>query len=190
MLARPLWALRMTRDGLRLAGSAAGRRAQAFGMLDMVDSPFTWDDVSWLRERWGGRLVVKGVLGADDARTAVDRGADGVVVSNHGGRQLDGAPATLRVLPEVVAAVGESAEVLLDGGVRRGSHVIKALALGARGVLVGRPYLWGLAAGGQRGVEHVLDILEREMARTMRLLGCASVSELGPQWVDESGLLR
>ena len=197
VLLRPAWAWRMSRDGIRMvrlsrsagegAGSAeAGVAGQGFSMLNMAASPFSWDDIAWLREQWKGRLVVKGILSGHDARTAVDHGADGVIVSNHGGRQLDGAPATIRVLPEVVDAVGDGAEVLLDGGIRRGSHVVKALALGARAVLVGRPYLWSLATGGQRGVEHLLDLFAHEMTRTMLLLGCSSVADLGPDWVDQA----
>ncbi len=152
-------------------------------MLSMVASPFTWSDIEWLRERWPGKLVTKGVLSAADAGRSVAAGCDAVVISNHGGRQLDGAPATLQVLPEVVAAVGAQAEVLFDGGVRRGSDVMKALALGARAVFIGRPYLFGLAAGGQSGVEHVLDLFRDELVRTMVLLGCPSVGDLGPDYL-------
>ena len=155
----------------------------AAGTVSMLASPFTWDDVAWIRSRWTRPLVVKGVLSGPDAALAVGAGADAVIVSNHGGRQLDGAPATARVLPEVVDAVGDRVEVLVDGGVRRGGDVIKALALGARAVLVGRPYLYGLAAAGQRGVEEVLDALRAEMVRDMRLLGCPSVAELDRSWV-------
>ncbi len=135
-------------------------------------------------EQWKGPLLVKGLLTADDARRAVDAGADAVVVSNHGGRQLDGAPASLRALPEVVEAVGDAVEVLMDGGVRRGSDVVKAVALGARAVLVGRAYLYGLAVGGAAGVGDVLRILRADLDRTMRLLGCPSLAELDPTWVD------
>jgi L-lactate dehydrogenase (cytochrome) len=127
--------------------------------------------------------VVKGILTADEARWTADHGADAIVVSNHGGRQLDGAPATCRVLPEVAEAAGPSTEILLDGGIRRGSHMVKALALGARAVLIGRPYVWGLAVGGQAGVERALDLLEQEIVRTMTLLGCPSVAELDQEWV-------
>jgi L-lactate dehydrogenase (cytochrome) len=143
--------------------------------------------VEYLRGRWPGKLAVKGLLCAADARIAADLGSDAVIISNHGGRQLDGSPATFRVLPEVVDAVGNSTEVLLDGGVRRGTHVVKAVALGARAVFIGRPYLYGLAAGGQRGVEHMLDLFRSEIVRTMVLLGCPAVSELGPEWVSRPG---
>jgi len=136
-----------------------------------------------MREQWKGPLLVKGILTSEDALRAVDCGADGVIVSNHGGRQLEGAPATLRVLPEVVASVGDRVEVLVDGGIRRGSDVVKAIALGARAVLVGRPYLYGFAASGHTGVEQVLDILKDEMARTMALLGCPGVEALDRGWI-------
>ncbi len=191
VLAKPGWTYRMARDGVstirrsRAGGvEGDGMKALGFPMLNMVASPFTWADIEYFRSRWPGRLAVKGVLGGADARLAVDAGADGVIVSNHGGRQLEGAPATIRVLPEVVEAVGSSAEVLLDGGVRRGTHVVKALALGASGVFIGRAYLYALAAGGQPGVEHMLDLLRTEMSRTMTLLGCRRVADLGPDWVD------
>jgi len=161
----------------------ADQAPSGFGMLSMVASPFTWSDIEWLRQRWSGKLVTKGVLTAADATRAVVAGSDAVVISNHGGRQLDSAPATLRVLPEVVEAVGAQAEVLLDGGIRRGSDVVKAVALGARAVFIGRPYLFGLAAGGQSGVELVLDLFRDDLIRTMVLLGCTSVAELGPDYL-------
>jgi isopentenyl diphosphate isomerase/L-lactate dehydrogenase-like FMN-dependent dehydrogenase len=151
----------------------------------MLASPFTWDDIAWIRSRWSGHLLVKGVLSGDDAVLAAEAGADAVVVSNHGGRQLEGAPATIRVLPEVVAAAGDRLEVLLDGGVRRGGDVIKALATGARAVLVGRPYLYALAAAGEAGVERMLDIFSSEMSRTLSLLGCPGVSDLDRSWLQE-----
>lgn len=190
VLSRPVWTFRMARDGVRMmqkesAGSGGGK-PRGFSMLNMVASPFTWSDVEYLRGRWAGRLAVKGLVTGADARIAADLGSDAVVISNHGGRQLDGAPATFRVLPEIVEAVGSDVEVLLDGGIRRGTHVVKAVALGARAVLIGRPYLYGLAAGGQAGVEHILDVFRSEIARTMTLLGCPSVSDLGPEWVSRS----
>jgi len=144
----------------------------------------TWEDIRWLKRIWSGPVVVKGVLTADDARRAVDEGAAAVVVSNHGGRQLDGAPATLRVLPEVVAAVNGQAEVLMDGGVRRGSDIVKAICLGARAVLVGRAYAFGLAAAGKPGVTRALEILRQDVERTLRLLGCSSVSALNSSYLN------
>lgn len=187
VLARPVWAYRMARDGVstmrRSRATTGEAQARGFAMLKMVASPFSWADIEYLRGRWPGKLVVKGLLSGSDARIAADAGSDGIIVSNHGGRQLDGAPATFRVLPEVVDAVGGSAEVMLDGGVRRGTHVVKAVALGARAVFIGRPYLYALAAGGQQGVEHILDLFSSEIVRAMILLGCPAVSDLGPDWV-------
>jgi isopentenyl diphosphate isomerase/L-lactate dehydrogenase-like FMN-dependent dehydrogenase len=139
----------------------------------------SWDDLRRVREQWDRPLIVKGILSPADAVRCVDLGADGVIVSNHGGRQLDGAPATLSVLPEIVDAVGGRADVLIDGGIRRGSDVAKALAMGATACAVGRPYHYGLAAAGEAGVGKVLDILVAELDRTMAFLGCTSVSELG-----------
>jgi L-lactate dehydrogenase (cytochrome)/(S)-mandelate dehydrogenase len=146
-----------------------------------------WDDVRWMRDEWGGRMFVKGVLDPEDAVQALDAGADGVVVSNHGGRQLDGAPASLDALPAVAAAVGGRGEVLMDGGIRRGSDIVKALCLGADAVCIGRPFLYGLAARGEAGVVDVLGILRAELARTMTLMGVHKVCDLGPSWLIESG---
>ncbi len=144
----------------------------------------TWEDIRWLKGIWTGPIVVKGVLTADDARRALDEGAAGIIVSNHGGRQLDGAPAALRVLPEVVAAVNGQAEVLMDGGVRRGSDIVKAICLGARAVLLGRAYAFGLAAAGKPGVTRALEILREDVERTLRLLGCPSVSALDSSYLN------
>jgi L-lactate dehydrogenase (cytochrome) len=161
------------------AASAAGVTPGKIGLV----SPFTWADITWLRERWPGSLAVKGVLSGVDARRAVDSGAQAVIVSNHGGRQLDGAPATLRVLPAVRDAVGADCEVLLDGGIRRGGDVVKALALGAHAVCIGRPYLYALAAAGQVGVEQILQLFHVDIRRTMLLLGCGSLDELDESWL-------
>lgn len=144
----------------------------------------SWEDLRWLRQLWAGPIVVKGVLTGDDAKRAVDEGAAAVIVSNHGGRQLDGVSSSLRALPEVVAALDGRAEVLMDGGVRRGSDIIKAICLGARAVLVGRAYAYGLAAAGQIGVARALEILRDDAERTLRLLGCASTSTLDASYVD------
>jgi isopentenyl diphosphate isomerase/L-lactate dehydrogenase-like FMN-dependent dehydrogenase len=144
----------------------------------------TWEDLCWLRKLWNGPIVVKGVLTGDDARRAVDEGAAAIVVSNHGGRQLDGASSTLRVLPEVVSAVGRQAEILMDGGIRRGSDIVKALCLGARAVLIGRAYAYGLAAAGPMGVRRALQILREDIERTLRLIGCPSVSALNTSYVN------
>jgi L-lactate dehydrogenase (cytochrome) len=144
----------------------------------------TWEDIDWIRKVWTGPIVVKGILTAEDAKRAIDKGAAAVVVSNHGGRQLDSVFPTIRALPEVVAAVGDHTEVLMDGGVRRGSDIIKALCLGARGVLIGRAYAYGMAAAGYAGIERSLAILRADIERTMRLLGCRSVSDLTASYVS------
>jgi L-lactate dehydrogenase (cytochrome) len=190
VLHRPLWAAQLAATGIRLSARGAGPAGHGSGMLQAVASPFSWDDVAHLRGRWPGPLVVKGILNGPDARRSVEVGADAVVVSNHGGRQLDGGPATLDVLPEVVDAAGRDAEVLVDGGIRRGSHVVAALALGARAVMIGRPYLYGLAAAGEAGVVRVLEVLETEMRRAMVLLGCRSVDDLDPSWLEADVLRR
>ncbi|WIX77143.1 mycofactocin biosynthesis FMN-dependent deaminase MftD [Amycolatopsis carbonis] len=144
----------------------------------MQTTPPTWDDVRWLREQWDGPFLLKGVIRVDEARRAVDAGVSAISVSNHGGNNLDGTPATIRALPAIADAVGSDVEVLLDGGIRRGSDVVKALALGARAVLIGRAYLWGLAAGGQAGVENVLDVLRNGIDSTLLALGHRSVHDL------------
>ncbi len=148
-----------------------------------VNPQATWEEIDWIRERWPGTLVVKGLLSGADATLAVDHGADAVIVSNHGGRQLDGAPSTVSVLPEVVAAVGARAEVLVDGGIRRGSDVVKCLALGARAVMVGRAWLWGLAVEGEVGIDRMLDNLAAEIDSTMLLCGRGSLDELDPSLI-------
>jgi isopentenyl diphosphate isomerase/L-lactate dehydrogenase-like FMN-dependent dehydrogenase len=144
----------------------------------------TWEDLRWMHDAWKGPIVVKGVHTGDDARRAIDAGASAVVVSNHGGRQLDGVPASLRSLPEVIAAVNGQVDVLMDGGIRRGSHIVKALCLGARAVLVGRAYAWGLGAAGGPGVARAIEILRTDLVRTMRLLGCSSIGSLDRSYVD------
>ncbi|VVJ22342.1 Mycofactocin system heme/flavin dehydrogenase [Amycolatopsis camponoti] len=145
----------------------------------MQTPPPSWDDVRWLREQWDGPFLLKGVIRVDEARRAVDAGVSAISVSNHGGNNLDGTPATIRALPAIADAVGDQVEVLLDGGIRRGSDVVKALALGARAVLIGRAYLWGLAANGQAGVENVLDVLRNGIDSTLLALGHRSVHDLG-----------
>jgi len=146
-------------------------------------SVVAWDDIRWIRESWSGPIVVKGILTADDARRAVDAGAAAISVSNHGGRQLDCVPAAIVALPEIVTAVNGQVEVLMDGGIRRGADIVKALCLGARAVLSGRAYAYGLAAAGQAGVARALEILREDVDRTMRLLGCSSVRELNESYV-------
>jgi len=138
----------------------------------------TWEDIGWLREEWGGPFAVKGIMHPDDARRAVDIGATAISVSNHGGNNLDGTPASIRALPRIVDAVGDQIEVLQDGGIRRGSDVVKALALGARAVMTGRAYLWGMAAGGEAGVSNVLSILRSGVDEALLGLGRSSIHEL------------
>jgi isopentenyl diphosphate isomerase/L-lactate dehydrogenase-like FMN-dependent dehydrogenase len=144
----------------------------------------TWSDLKWIQRAWGGPIVIKGVHTSDDARRAVDVGAKALVVSNHGGRQLDNVAPTLRILPEVTASVGDQIEVLLDGGIRRGSDIVKALCLGARAVMVGRAYAYGLGAAGRAGVARAIEILRADLIRTLKLLGCPSVAELDQSYVD------
>jgi L-lactate dehydrogenase (cytochrome)/glycolate oxidase len=170
----------LTAPNLAPAGEKGPTFFGAYGQW-MQTPPPSWGDVAWLREQWGGRCLLKGVCRVDDAKRAVDAGMDAISVSNHGGNNLDTTPATIRVLPAVAEAVGEQIEVLLDGGVRRGSDVVKALALGARAVLIGRAYLWGLAAGGQAGVENVLDILRGGIDSALLGLGRSSIHELTPE---------
>jgi L-lactate dehydrogenase (cytochrome) len=142
------------------------------------DQSLNWKDIDWIRKLWPGKLVLKGILDVDDAKTAVAAGADGIVVSNHGGRQLDGAPATIRVLPEIASAVGDRTEVLFDGGIRSGQDVMKGLALGARGCMIGRAYLYGLAAMGEAGVRKAVDIIRQEMDITMMLTGLRDLKQV------------
>ncbi len=187
-LRHPRWLWRYAKTGRPPAlevpnmaprGSAAPTFFGAYG--HWLQTPMaTWDDVAWLRKQWDGAFLLKGVMRVDDAKRAVDAGVTAISVSNHGGNNLDGTPAPIRALQTVADAVGDQVDVLLDGGIRRGSDVVKALALGARAVMIGRAYLWGLAANGQAGVENVLDILRGGIDSTMLALGRASVHDLTP----------
>ncbi|MGO9542431.1 MAG: alpha-hydroxy acid oxidase [Terriglobales bacterium] len=150
----------------------------------LAESTVTWADLKWIRELWRGPIVVKGVLTGDDARRSIDEGAAAISVSNHGGRQLDGVPPSLRALPEVVKAVNGRVEVLMDGGIRRGTDIAKAICMGARAVLCGRAYAYGLAAAGEAGVDRAIEILRTDLDRTLRLLGCPSVAELDRSYVN------
>ncbi|MGV0626125.1 pre-mycofactocin synthase MftD [Mycolicibacter minnesotensis] len=187
-LSRPRWLLQWAKTlhppTLRVPNQA--RRGepgppffQAYGEW-MGTPPPTWEDIAWLRDLWGGPFMLKGVMRVDDAKRAVDAGVSAISVSNHGGNNLDGTPAAIRALPAIAEAVGDQIEVLLDGGIRRGSDVVKALALGARAVMIGRAYLWGLAAAGEPGVENVLDILRGGIDSALMGLGRASVHDLTP----------
>jgi L-lactate dehydrogenase (cytochrome) len=150
----------------------------------LEQSVVTWEDLKWIRQAWNRSIVIKGIHTGDDARRAVDMGAEALVVSNHGGRQLDRVAPSLQMLPEIVASVGHRIEILLDGGVRRGSDIIKALCLGARAVMIGRAYAYGLGAAGEPGVARAIEILRTDLVRTLKLLGCASIAELGQSFVD------
>jgi len=191
LLARPRWLASFLADGglPRLENVVIPGK----GPMPLVDvssglaaAAVTWSDFRWIRSVWPGAMVVKGILTGDDARRAIDEGAAAVVVSNHGGRQLDGVAATIRVLPEIVSAIGGGAEVLIDGGIRRGADIVKAICMGARAVLLGRAYAYGLAAGGEAGVSRALQILRNDVERTMRLLGSRSIQELDASRIDGS----
>ena len=188
LLAKPRWLARFIADGGLMSFPnvmlPSGPMAYADVGRALAECAVGWADLRWIRDVWGGPIIVKGVHTADDARRAVDAGAEGIVVSNHGGRQLDGVAPTLRVLPEVVAAVGDRTEVLFDGGIRRGSDIVKALALGARAVLIGRAYIYGLGAGGGPGVTRAIDILRADLLRTLTLLGCGSAAALDRSFLE------
>ncbi|WP_280817555.1 alpha-hydroxy acid oxidase [Variovorax sp. TBS-050B] len=191
MACHPAWLLRQARGGapqfvnlLPDDGAPVSAQAQAALLSRTMDRSLTWESLGWLRRLWDGPLLIKGLLGAQDALRALRHGADGIVVSNHGGRQLDAAPAAIAALPAILDAVEGRIPVLVDGGVRRGSDVVKALALGARAALVGRAPLFGLASGGEGGALAVLQTLAQEAERTMTLLGASHVDELGPRHVD------
>ncbi|MEP6814613.1 MAG: pre-mycofactocin synthase MftD [Marmoricola sp.] len=187
VLRKPRWLAEFARSGAipdlttpNLTEAGAGNAPTFFGAYGewMQTEPASWEDVAWLREEWGGPFLLKGVSRVDDAIRAVDAGVTAISVSNHGGNNLDGTPAPIRALPHVAAAVGDQIEVLLDGGIRRGSDVVKAVALGAKAVLIGRAYLWGLAANGQAGVENVLDVLRGGIDSALLGLGHSSIHEL------------
>ena len=191
-LAHPGWTWRFVTSEPILFANVAGQGledgANAISLADYVrrqfDPGLSWRDVGWLRDRWGGPIVIKGIQTTADAVIAADEGVDAIALSNHGGRQLDSAPAPLDLLPEVVEAVGDRVEIICDGGIRRGSDIVKALALGANACMAGRAYLYGLGAAGEAGVDHVLAMLESDMARTMALVGCKTVGELGREHVS------
>jgi pre-mycofactocin synthase len=186
---RPRWLVSFLRGGLSMHAPNAPRKpsgeeyalAEIGGLI--VGTPPTWDDLAWIREQWRGPLVFKGIMRVDDAERAVAIGAEGISVSNHGAKVLDGTPASISVLPEIVDAVGHKLDVLLDGGVRRGADVVRACALGAKAVLIGRSYLWGLAAEGEAGVADILALFHRGISATLSDLGCPSIQKLDRSWL-------
>jgi len=191
VLTHPAWLISFLRDGGLSALPNVVIPGQ--GPMPLVDinaalatSAVTWADLRWIRDLWHGPIIVKGVLTGDDARRAIDEGVTAISVSNHGGRQLDGVPAALRALPEIVAAVNGQVDVLMDGGIRRGTDIVKAICLGARAVLCGRAYAYGLAAAGEAGVARAIEILRTDLERTLRLLGCASIAALDHSYVHVS----
>ena len=189
ILSRPAWLVSFLLDGgvphlENIVVPGEGPMPLIDVNKSLAQSAVSWNDLRWIRELWTGPIVVKGVLIADDARRAIDEGAAAVVVSNHGGRQLDCVSPSIRALPEIVAAVNGQVEVLMDGGIRRGGDIVKALCLGARAVLVGRAYAYGLTAAGHAGVQLAIQILRADVERTLRLLGCPSLAELNPSYIE------
>jgi isopentenyl diphosphate isomerase/L-lactate dehydrogenase-like FMN-dependent dehydrogenase len=189
ILSRPGWLVSFLRDGgVPALPNVIVPGKGPMPLIDvataLAESAVTWADLRWIREIWKGPIVIKGVLTADDALRSIDEGAAGISVSNHGGRQLDGVPASLRALPEVVEAVKGRIEVLMDGGIRRGTDIAKAIAMGARAVLCGRAYAYGLAAAGEAGVDRAIEILRADLERTLRLLGCPSIAALDRSYVN------
>jgi L-lactate dehydrogenase (cytochrome) len=184
---KPAWALKVLLGKRRTFGNLIGRIGGSSGINTLAewtatqfDASADWHDVEWVRSRWSGKLILKGVLDADDARLAVAAGADAIVVSNHGGRQLDGAPSSISVLREIVEAVDGRCEVMFDGGVRSGQDIAKALALGARGALIGKTFLYALSAAGEAGVTKAIEIMRNELRVTLALTGTSSISQVGP----------
>ncbi|MGA8945899.1 MAG: alpha-hydroxy acid oxidase, partial [Pseudolabrys sp.] len=185
---KPGWALSILRSKSKNFGNLAGH---VKGMEDVTslaqwtneqfDPALNWKDVEWIKKVWPGKLIIKGILDVDDARTAVKLGADAVVVSNHGGRQLDGAPSSISALPAIAQAVGSETEVLFDGGIRTGADLLRALALGARACMIGRAFVYGLGAHGKEGVAKAIEILHKELSVAMALTGTTRVADIGPQ---------
>lgn len=191
LMSRPGWCWQTARAGIPRIGHLTDRPEfgkklleQAAYLNGQMDPNFVWDDIKRLRDRWPGKLVIKGIMHPDDARLSVAAGADGIIVSNHGGRELDCSLSTIDALPDVVAAVGQQADVLLDSGIRRGTDIVKALALGAKGVLLGRAYAYGVAAEGQAGVAEVIKMLATELDITLALMGYTSIDEFYSRGVE------
>ncbi|WP_330926177.1 alpha-hydroxy acid oxidase [Candidatus Sororendozoicomonas aggregata] len=186
LASRPLWCLKMATTKRRTFGNIVGYAKGVDNLTSLAqwtasqfDQTLSWQDVDWIRQRWGGKLIIKGIMEPDDAKMAVKVGADALVVSNHGGRQLDGAPSSIRALPAIVDAVGQEVEVHFDGGIRSGQDVMKALCLGASATYIGRAYIYGLGAAGEHGVTLALDIIKKELETTMGLCGETKVAQLG-----------
>jgi len=187
VMAKPSWALNVLRGKRKSFGNLEGRIPDAKSLTTLsqwiagqFDPTLSWKDVEWVKKLWGGKLVLKGILDAEDAKIAAQCGADAIVVSNHGGRQLDGTSSSIRALPEVVAAVGNKLEVWVDGGIRSGQDIMRALALGARSTMIGKAYVYGLGAMGERGVALALELMRRELDVTMALCGLRDVREASP----------
>jgi L-lactate dehydrogenase (cytochrome) len=187
VIRKPAWSLNVLRGRRKSFGNLEGRIPDAKSLTTLsqwiagqFDPTLSWKDVEWVKRLWGGKLVLKGILDAQDAKIAAQSGADAIVVSNHGGRQLDGTSSSIRALPEIAAAVGERLEVWLDGGIRSGQDILRALALGARATLIGRAYIYGLGAMGEQGVALALELMRRELDVTMALCGLRDVREASP----------
>jgi L-lactate dehydrogenase (cytochrome) len=185
MMCKPRWCMGMLNTPRRSFGNIVGHASNVSDMsslsswtVQQFDLALSWNDVEWIKRRWGGKLIIKGIMDAEDARLAVQSGADALIVSNHGGRQLDGAPSSIRALPAIVDAVGDQIEVHMDGGIRSGQDVIKAIALGAKGVYIGRPFLYGLGAMGEAGVTKCLDIIRNELDLTMAFCGLTDIKKV------------
>ena len=196
MASRPSWALGMLGTKRRSFGNLVGHvdnlgdlRQLSAWTSSQFDPTLSWTDIAWVKERFGGKVIVKGILDAEDAKLAVAHGADAIIVSNHGGRQLDGAPSSIRVLPEIVAAVGSETEIHLDGGIRSGQDILKAVALGAKSTYIGRAFLYGLGAGGEAGVTRVLEIIRKEMDITMALCGERDIRNIGAHTIYQNKLV-
>ncbi|WFR99755.1 alpha-hydroxy acid oxidase [Rhizobium tumorigenes] len=192
MATRPMWCLSMARTKRRSFGNIVGHAKNVSDLsslsswtAEQFDPKLSWDDVAWIKKQWGGKLILKGILDVEDAKAAADTGADAIVVSNHGGRQLDGAPSSISMLPRIVDAVGDRIEVHLDSGIRSGQDVLKAVALGAKGTYIGRPFLYGLGAMGKEGVTLALSILRKEMDVTMALCGRRDINDVDPSIISE-----
>ncbi|MDG2175768.1 MAG: alpha-hydroxy acid oxidase [Gammaproteobacteria bacterium] len=187
VMTRPLWALKMLGAKSKTFGNIVGHAKGVTNISSLMswtheqfDPTLSWDDVAWIKERWGGKLILKGIMDAEDARNAMSSGADAIVVSNHGGRQLDGAPSSIAILPEIVDAVGNKIEIHMDSGVRSGQDVLKAVCLGAHGVWLGRAFVYGLGARGEQGVTEVIEIIRKELDTTMALCGERLIGNAGP----------